>query len=73
MDITRDYGILDKYQLNSNLIILFDEIINVEMCETLIVDFQSIPAVETVVIEGVELPKDEKIRNEGVWLSLIHI
>ena len=67
MDITRDYGIVDKYQLNSNLIILFDEIINVEMCETLIVDFQSIPAVETVVIEGVELPKDEKIRNEGVW------
>ena len=63
MDITRDYGILDKYQLNSNLIILFDEIINVEMCETLIVDFQSIPAVETVVIEGVELPKDKKIRN----------
>ena len=65
MDITRDYGILDKYQLNSNLIILFDEIINVEMCETLIVDFQSIPAVETVVIEGVELPKDEKNKKRG--------
>ena len=61
MDITRDYGILDKYQLNSNLIILFDEIINVEMCETFIVDFHSIRDVVSVVIEGVVLPKDEKI------------
>ena len=67
MDITKDYGNIDKYQLNTNQILIFDEIINREMCEELIVDFQSIPTVETVVIDSVELPKDESIRDNGVW------
>ena len=53
MDITKDYGNIDKYQLNTNQILIFDEIINREMCEELIVDFQSIPTVETVVIDSV--------------------
>lgn len=67
MDITKDYGNIDKYQLNTNQILIFDEIINRELCEELIVDFQSIPVVETVVIDNVELPKDESIRDNGVW------
>ena len=67
MDITKDYGQIDKYQLNTNQILIFDEIINRELCEELIVDFQSIPLVETTIVDGIELPKDESIRNGGVW------
>tara|TARA_Y100000592_G_C5454852_1_gene310804 strand:+ start:197 stop:844 length:648 start_codon:yes stop_codon:yes gene_type:complete len=67
MDITKDYGQIDKYQLNTNQILIFDEIINRELCEELIVDFQSIPLVETTIVDGIELPKDDSIREGGVW------